>query len=141
ARALPHQIRQVITLGSPIQMIEQDSSSAQGIWDALKHLHSPEFKRDTRAAFRPLLEVPTTSIYSRTDGVVNWRASLIRRTDKSENIRVYGSHCGLGFNNSVTYAIADRLAQPVGGWQHFAAPLLFRASFPRPQDVDVEQFN
>ncbi len=139
ARAAPGMVRQVITLGSPIQMIEQDSSSAQGIWDALKHLHSPEFKRETRAAFRPLLEVPTTSIYSRTDGVVHWHMSLVRQTEHSENIRVYGSHCGLGFNNSAIFAIADRLAQPANDWKPFRVPLILRAHYPRSHHFDLNR--
>lgn len=137
ARESPEAVRQVITLGSPIQMIDQDSSSAQGTYDSLKHLHDPSVQRTVREAFLPMLEVPATSIYSRTDGVVSWQASLIRRTDRSENIRVHGSHCGLGFNNSVAYAIADRLAQPVGQWRHFNAPRWLRSSFPPAQDLDV----
>ena len=136
ARATPDRVRQVITLGTPIQMIEQDRSSAQHIWNSLKHLHAPDFRREVRAAFRPHLEVPTTSIYSRTDGVVNWQASLIRRTAISENIRVFGSHCGLGFNTSVIYAAADRLAQPAGQWRHFRSPLILRGAFPGADDLD-----
>ncbi len=136
ARAAPHMVRQVITLGTPIQMIEDDSSGAEQIWKRLRHLHAPTFKHDVRAAFRPPLEVPATSIYSRTDGVVNWQASLIRKTPITENIRVLGSHCGLGFNTSVIYAIADRLAQPTGTWRPFKAPLILRGAFPRADDLD-----
>ena len=136
ARAAPHAVRQVITLGSPIQMIEDDSSGAEQIWRRLRHLHAPTFTRDVRAAFRPHLEVPATSIYSRTDGVVSWQSSLIRKTALSENIRVVGSHCGLGFNTAVIYAIADRLAQPAGSWRPFRAPLLLRGAYPRADDLD-----
>ena len=136
ARATPDRVRQVITLGSPIQMIDQDSSSVQDRYDSLKDLHDPSVQRHVREAFLPMLEVPATSVYSRTDGVVKWQASLIRRTERSENIRVYGSHCGLGFNNSVAYAIADRLAQPAGRWRHFQAPSWLRTSFPPAQDLD-----
>ena len=137
ARMSPRQVRIVITLGSPIQMDETDQSNAQRMWDAMRRFHDPEFKRDVRAAFRPPLEVPTTSIYSRTDGVVNWRTSLIRRSDISENIQVYGSHCGLGFNNAAVFAIADRLAQPAGEWTRFRAPLLLRGAFPRADRLDI----
>ena len=97
------------------------------------------FQRDVREAFLPMLEAPATSIYSRTDGVINWQASLIRRTERSENIRVYGSHCGLGFNNSAIYAIADRLAQRPGQWRHFNAPPWLRTSFPPAQDLDLDK--
>ena len=137
AREAPACVRQVITLGSPIQMIGQDSSSAQGRYDSLAHLHDPSVQRNVREAFLPMLEVPATSVYSRTDGVVKWQASLISRTERSENIRVYGSHCGLGFNNSVAYAIADRLAQPAGDWRHFKAPSWLRNRFPPAQDLDL----
>lgn len=136
ARVAPHAVRQVITLGTPIQMIEDDSSGAEQIWKRLRHLHEPTFKREVRAAFRPPLEVPVTSIYSRTDGVVNWQSSLIRKTPTTENVRVLGSHCGLGFNTSVIYVIADRLAQPIGTWRPFKAPLLLSAAYPRADNLD-----
>ncbi|NND74133.1 MAG: alpha/beta fold hydrolase [Ilumatobacter sp.] len=136
ARAAPDLVRQVITLGSPIQMIEHDRSSAERIWRSLRHRHAADFRREVRAAYRPRLDVPTTSIYTRTDGVVSFQASLIRRTPTSENIRVYGSHCGLGFNNAAVYAIADRLAQPKGQWRHFSAPLLLKGAFPCADDFD-----
>lgn len=136
ARARPDLVRQVITLGSPIQMIENDTSSASRIWDSLSKYHAPGFRRAEREADRPLLRVPTTSIYTRTDGVVNWKACLIRKTDHSENIRVFGSHCGLGFNASAIYAIADRLAQSSGDWQTFSAPWYLRSAFPCARDLD-----
>ena len=37
----------------------------------------------------------------------------------SENIEVEGSHCGLGHNPAVLYAIADRLAHAEGAWRPF----------------------
>ncbi len=136
ARARPDLVRQVITLGSPIQMIEQDRSSASRIWESMSKYHAQGFRRTEREADRPLLTVPTTSIYSRTDGVVNWKACLIRRTGRSENIRVYGSHCGLGFNTAAIYAISDRLAQPADQWSHFRAPWFLRSAFPCATDLD-----
>jgi hypothetical protein len=36
-----------------------------------------------------------------------------------ENIRVPGSHLGLGFNGLVLAIVADRLAQPEDNWQPF----------------------
>lgn len=141
ARAAPEAVRQVITLGSPIQMIEEDGSSAQMLWKALRRFHSEEFKRDVRAVHRPLIEVPATSIYSRTDGVVHWPASLIRTTSNTENIRVCGSHMGLGFNTSVMYAIADRLSQPDGEWQHFEPPTWMRGAYPPADQLDPERLS
>ena len=139
ARARPDVVRQVITLGSPIQMIEADSSSAQPMWEAMSRYHSPEFRRDMREVHRPALTLPNTSIYSRTDGVVSWQACLVKRTATSENVRVYGSHCGLGYNAAAITVIADRLAQPAGTWHHFSPPWFLRSMFPKPSDLDPDR--
>jgi hypothetical protein len=64
------------------------------------------FLRDLAA--RP--RVPTTSIYSRTDGVVNWKACL--RPDVTA-IEVKGSHVGLALNPEVYRILAHLLAAPL----------------------------
>ena len=140
ARARPDLVRQVITLGSPIQMAEGDRSGAQRIWDAVRRHHAPGFVREGREMDRPRLEVPATSVYSKTDGVVQWKASLIRTTDHSENIRVFGSHVGLGVNASVLFAIADRLAQPEGEWSPFSPPWWLRGVYPPAASLDPSRF-
>lgn len=137
ARAFPHRVRQVVTLGSPIQMTGADRSGATRMWKAMRRYHVQNFIRDERDGRKPHLAVPSTSIYTKTDGVVDWRASLIERTERSENIRVFGSHCGLGFNTAAIYAIADRLAQPAGSWTHFRAPVVLRSAFPPTTDLDL----
>jgi pimeloyl-ACP methyl ester carboxylesterase len=63
--------------------------------------------------------VPTTSIYSKTDGIVAWPCSVLDESAQAENIEVRSSHTGMGANPAVLYALADRLAQPEGGWQRF----------------------
>ena len=65
--------------------------------------------------------VPTTSIYSRTDGIVSWRCSLNEPGPLVENIEVRASHVGMGGNPFALYAVADRLAQPSGHWRPFDA--------------------
>ena len=74
--------------------------------------------------------MPTTSIYSRTDGVVAWRGSIQAPADHNphtENIEVVASHFGIGLNPSAWWAVADRLGQPHGPgvvWQPFQRPQL-----------------
>jgi extradiol dioxygenase family protein len=66
--------------------------------------------------------VPTTSIYSRTDGVVAWPASLqapCKNNPHTENVEVFASHIGLGLNPSAWWVVADRLAQAHGAWKPF----------------------
>jgi hypothetical protein len=54
-------------------------------------------------------KVPITSIYSRSDGVVNWKAC--RRPDLSA-IEVKGSHVGLAINPEVYRILAHLLPAP-----------------------------
>ncbi len=48
-----------------------------------------------------------TSIYSRSDGVVHWRACL---DPDAVHLEIDGSHCGMGVNAKVFRAIAEQLA-------------------------------
>ncbi len=66
--------------------------------------------------------MPITSIFSRTDGVVAWPASVQAPcpiNPLTENLEVIASHLGLGMNPSAWWALADRLSQPEGEWKHF----------------------
>jgi len=78
--------------------------------------------------------VPTTSIYSRSDGVVAWRSCINAPGPLTENIEVPASHLGMGANPLVLYAVVDRLAQPIGAWRPFepggARRLFFRTAHP-----------
>ena len=71
------------------------------------------------AQIRQAPPVPTTSIYSKTDGIVAWRCSVNEPSPLSENIEVHASHIGLGMNPMALYALADRLAQDPEQWQAF----------------------
>jgi pimeloyl-ACP methyl ester carboxylesterase len=135
ARKHPEQVRQVITLGSPFRMIEGDHSAAEGLWkmverrvplDERNDLYLPEDER-------PPLTIPTTAIYSRTDGVVRWYMCIDRAGPLRENIEVRGSHNGLGWNPAALVAIADRLAQPEGVWRPFRPPFGTAHLYPRAE--------
>jgi hypothetical protein len=66
-------------------------------------------------------DVPTTSIYSRSDGMVAWQACVQSKGHgDTENIEVEGSHLGLAWNSSVFEVIADRLCQPEGAWRPYS---------------------
>lgn len=131
AKLHPDRVRLVISLGSPISD-DRNHTNASRLFERLNG-KEPEAMRGGR--FRGLGEappVPTTSILTRTDGVVHWRGSVQKPTrTPSENIEVYASHLGLGVNPSVMVAIADRLAQPEGVWAPFDPPLALRMLFPR----------
>ena len=116
AKELPDHVRSVITLGTPFG----GHPKATNAWRLYEFTSGRRVDDDPRlATIKETPPVPTTSILSRTDGVVAWKCCLERETEQSENIEVHASHCGMGLNPTALYAIADRLAQPEGQWQRF----------------------
>lgn len=132
ARRHPRAVRQVITLGSPFRMVEGDRSTASALADRMADRFSAEWTAlAIDEAQRPRLDVPSTAIYTRTDGVCRWHTCIDEVSALHENIEVRGSHSGLGVNPAVVMAVSDRLAQPEGTWQPFSAPFAVRYAFPR----------
>ncbi|MCW2654957.1 MAG: hypothetical protein JWR32_5933 [Mycobacterium sp.] len=131
ARRSPSAVRQVITLGSPFRLADQRQSRASRVFNRYTHLHVTREQVPLERE-REALRVPATSIYSRTDGIVAWQACLDVASPYAENIAVVSSHFGYGHHPAVVWAIADRLAQPLGGWTPFEPPQMLRPLFPRP---------
>ena len=82
---------------------------------------------DLRAWLRRSVPVPTTSIYSKSDGIVAWRSCLEEEGPERENVEVSCSHTGMGFHPDVLAVIADRLALPEGAWRPYAPTRVARA--------------
>ncbi|VVT08581.1 Alpha/beta hydrolase [Sphingomonas sp. EC-HK361] len=121
AQRVPQCVRQIVTLGSPFA----GSPRATNVWRAYEFLAG---HRIDDPAAQMLLElgmqhppVPTTALYSRADGVVAWQNCRQRASATTENVEVAGSHLGLCANPAVLRIVADRLAQPEGEWQPYAA--------------------
>lgn len=121
AQRQPELVRQVITLGSPIA----DDPLATNAWRIYEAVSGTRVDDAATRAFmlevgRPL-RVPSAAIFSKADGICAWQGCVAKPSACSENIEVRGSHCGLGANPLVLYAVADRLAQEEGKWKPFAA--------------------
>ena len=100
----------VITLGTPFGA-KAERNDLQWIY-ASSGAQKPEMTQDLRARLRSAPNVPTTSIYSRSDGVIDWRACLHDGTQgQAEDIEVDSSHFGLGWNPEVLSIVADRLGK------------------------------
>lgn len=116
AKLLPGRVRQVITLGSPFAGNAR-ATHAWRLFEMLSghHANDPQLQKRLRTA----PNVPTTSIFSKSDGVVAWQCSVQSGGKQTENIEVLASHFGIGMNPCSLFALADRLAQPEGRWQPF----------------------
>jgi pimeloyl-ACP methyl ester carboxylesterase len=119
AKEMPDMVRSVITLGTPFA----GSHKATNAWRIYELTSGRNVERESENYDLPAAPpVPTTSIYSRTDGVVAWQASIqapSASNPQTENIEVLASHIGLGVNPSAWWAVADRLAQAEGQWKPF----------------------
>jgi len=116
ARRSSELVRQVITLGSPFAN-EPKASNAWRLYEVLSGRRVDD--GPDREAMKLPPPVPSTAIYTRSDGIVAWQGCREQESATTENIEVEGSHSGLGYNPAVLYAIADRLALPEGEWRSF----------------------
>ena len=123
AREHPEKVEMVITIGSPFGAVVHPNSAAFGIRAILSLLDpknvilSGDELHDR--ALTPPPNIPITSIYTKTDGIVNWRTCINPDTSDSENVRVLGSHSGLIANLSALLVVADRLSQKASNWKPF----------------------
>lgn len=118
AKRVPEKVRSVISLGSPFT----GSPKATNAWRVYEYTSGHKVDERDQHIAGPLATpppVPTTSVFSRSDGICAWQTCLNEESDTVENIEVYGSHCGLGHHPAAVYAVADRLAQPEGQWKKF----------------------
>ena len=126
ARALavrhPELVSQVISMGSgldePFDISEPTRLAVDGVRKIIAR-RDPEraalgcfthsclcrYAQDYRAPFPE--SVPLTSVYSKGDGVVRWRACVV---PYARNVEVPGSHIGLAFNRHAYREIAGALA-------------------------------
>lgn len=130
AKACRGKIRCVVTLGSPISG-STAHSNAHSLFQALNG--KPNKIDITRyLSLNTPPEVPTTSIYSRTDGIVAWEGSVQKRGEFTENVEVPASHLGIGVNPLALYVVADRLAEPEGDWSRFNIRGFKKLIYKRP---------
>lgn len=129
ARALPEATRLVITLGAPF--------AGMGGGTHLRHVYERisghEIEPEEAALMKEPPPVPSTAIYTRSDGIVAWRATVEKPSRRTENVHVGGAHLALGFNPKTLAVVADRLALPDQRWRPFDAaryPKFFEPDLP-----------
>jgi pimeloyl-ACP methyl ester carboxylesterase len=121
ARAMPDLVRQVITLASPFR--DLDAVNVPRFLRGQARRRNPVGDGDAvRERLRAPLTVPTTAIFSHSDGIAAGDSCRADAAPQTENLEVESSHLGIGHHPVVLLTIADRLAQPEGAWRPFAPP-------------------
>jgi pimeloyl-ACP methyl ester carboxylesterase len=117
AKIAPDLVRGVITLGTPFN----GNPKATNAWRLYEFASGSKVGDPTlHAGLAQTPPVPTTSVFSRSDGIVAWKCSLEKAEHRcAESVEVRASHVGLGMNPAAWYVLADRLAQVQDAWQPF----------------------
>ncbi|MEL7462815.1 MAG: alpha/beta hydrolase [Pseudomonadota bacterium] len=135
-KIMPEKIRQVVTLGSPFNG-DPRATNAWRVYQMASGQSVDEGEQHMGGAIAKRPPVPTTAIYSKTDGICAWRSCIEEAGDDIENIEVTGSHCGLGHHPAAVYAIADRLAAPEGEWAPFDRSGVRSFLYPNPHYAEA----
>jgi pimeloyl-ACP methyl ester carboxylesterase len=119
ARELPARVRQVISLGSPFGEGRWTGSYPARLFASLNPRDDLPIPETVLPTAPP---VPTTAIYSKGDGICNWRTARQAAEAahaQTQSIQVRGSHCGMTLNPAIWFLVAERLAQPADDWRPF----------------------
>lgn len=114
ARRRPDLVRCVVTFGSAAQPPQRSNH----VWPVYETLTGQQ--EHTLCA--PPAAVPSTSVFSRSDGLSDWRPCVLPAAALQENVAVVSSHHGMVMHAASLYLTADRLAQPPGRWRAFEPP-------------------
>jgi len=110
ARLFPNVVEEVLTLGTPIVGGPKFTSVGKR-YAKRNNIDLEKFELDVHQRNSIGLTQPVTSIYSKSDGVVGWQASIDTYNPLANNVEVTGSHMGLGVNPEVWLTIADVLGE------------------------------
>jgi pimeloyl-ACP methyl ester carboxylesterase len=115
-KLLAPRVRQVITIATPFNGSADDIGA--GWLSSVLGGSAASIDPTWIERFRIPPPIRTTSIYSRSDGVVAWETCCHDEQSRLvQDVEVNGSHMGMGWNREVLNIVADRLAQDAGPWR------------------------
>ena len=109
ARDHPAWVRQVVTMGSPL--VGGPRYTTFGRYYETRGIDLDALEARIHARENTPITVPITSIYSKRDGIVGWRASIDRHTAHAEHEEVCATHLSLGISPQVFKIVARKLAE------------------------------
>jgi pimeloyl-ACP methyl ester carboxylesterase len=113
ARERPDLVERVITLGAPIVGGPKYTASARMYQKRGYDLD--EIEAEVEGRERQPIRVPVDAVYSRSDGVVTWRACIDDRNPDVRHHEIGSSHLGMVASPVVYRVVAVLLAEPRGG--------------------------
>ena len=131
AKMMPDRVRGVVTLGSPFAGSPK-ATNAWRVYEMASGQRADQAAPRFGGSLADTPPVPTTAIFSRTDGICAWQGCMEKTSATSESIEVESSHCGMGHHPAVAYAVAERLAQAEGQWAPFDRSGWRSLVFPDP---------
>lgn len=115
ARSAPDAVRCVVTLATPFGAL--GGANHAGTLYKLLNGDGAQIGPELETRLRQSPPVPTTSLYSKSDGIVCWQGCIEKRSALTESVEVDASHLGMASHPEVLRIVANRLAQPEGKWK------------------------
>ncbi|MFT5572600.1 MAG: pimeloyl-ACP methyl ester carboxylesterase [Cryomorphaceae bacterium] len=109
ARDLADDVAHVITLGSPI--IGGPKYTKAATFFEAKGYNLQWIERESAKRDAIPIQQPITAIYSKTDGIVDWRSAIDKISPNATHWQINAPHLGMGFNSKVWKLIRQSLAQ------------------------------
>lgn len=106
ARDQPDTVNRVATFGTPLLGPRYTLGRTSYPEAELKRIEAMIAERRQRP-----ITVPVTAIYSRNDGIVDWRTCPDRHTPGAVNVEVSSSHLGMGVDPTVWMHLAHWFAE------------------------------
>ena len=108
AQRHPEKIGHVVTLASPIRF--PVATPLESIAKLLAPLHGPDVLA-LGEEIGCVPQVPVTALYSKADGIVDWRCCLQDESATCVNVQVSSAHSAMGFHPEAQAVIARALAE------------------------------
>lgn len=109
ARDLPQYVDQVVTLGSPVIGGPKYTSAAPIL--SKRGLDLDWIEREVERRNQRPIKPPVSAIVSRTDGIVDWSASILADDSTTRYIDTDVPHLGMGINRSVMGLVLEELTR------------------------------
>jgi pimeloyl-ACP methyl ester carboxylesterase len=112
ARERPDLVDRVLTLGAPV--IGGPKYTASAPMYLKRGYDLDEIEHDVAEREAIPIQVPIDAVYSRSDGIVAWRACIDHHSSDVRHHEVFSSHLGLVASPAVFRLVAERLAAGAG---------------------------